>query len=158
MKHAIIIYTLMAFTWLSYASMHHHKEGGVDGEYTTYEVDQVTRLSGGGDGINPLLPRLIEVESHWKRDAVSTKGARGVAQIMPDTGRQPGLGVKPLQGDSDAESLRFANDYLNALKARYGDDRLALAAYNCGITCVDRALKQMPLETQNYVKKITVGD
>lgn len=97
-----------------------------------------------------LLNAQIKSESngqHTNPDGTlitSEAGARGIAQIMPDTGKNPGLGVKPLQNDSEQEHLRFQRDYMNALLNHYsGNQVLSLAAYNAGIGTVDQWVKQI---------------
>lgn len=83
----------------------------------------------------------------------SRSGARGIAQIMPDTGANPGYGVKPLQNDSEAEHRRFQKDYMTALLGHFGGDQSkALAAYNWGPGNVDRdpTMSHAPMETRNY--------
>ena len=83
----------------------------------------------------------------------SRSGARGVAQIMPATGANPGYGVKPLQNDSEAEHRRFQKDYMTALMGHFGGDQSkALAAYNWGPGNVDRdpSMSHAPMETRNY--------
>lgn len=80
-----------------------------------------------------LYSSLIGAESSWNPEAVSPTGARGLAQIIPSTGRQPGFGVKPLASDDPYENARFGADYLGAMLKRYkGDEEAALLAYNQG--------------------------
>lgn len=116
--------------------------------------------------MNPMLPNLVKTESGGNPNAVSPAGAGGLTQIMPTTARDPGYGVKPLQGwdgvnpatASPQEQLRFGNDYLNAMQHHEGgNQQLAAAAYNAGPGRVDAALKQLPAETQAYVPKVA-GD
>lgn len=112
-----------------------------------------------------LLNAVIKQESGGNPNAVSPKGASGIMQIMPDTARDPGYGVKPLQGWDGVdprtapveEQIRFGNDYLNAMRGEYGGDiNLALAAYNAGPGAVDKYGGIPPYqETQNYVKNIS---
>lgn len=112
-----------------------------------------------------LLDAVVKQESGGNPNAVSPKGAAGIMQIMPDTARQPGYGVQPLQGwdgvdprtASVEEQMRFGNDYLNAMKAQHnGNTELALAAYNAGPGAVQQYGGIPPYEeTQNYVKSIT---
>ena len=124
---------------------------------------------GASSGGEALYNSLLKQESGGRHtDAngnliTSKKGARGISQVMPATGKDPGLGVKPLQNESEEEYRRFGIDYLNALIKRYGGDRAkALAAYNAGIGRVDAAiakkganwLSAMPKETQHYVPSI----
>ena len=93
----------------------------------------------------------------------SPAGARGIAQVMPATGRDPGFNVRPLQDDSEVEGRRFGGDYLEAMLREFGGDKAkALAAYNAGPGRVKGAvrhhgddwLQHMPSETQNYVPRV----
>jgi hypothetical protein len=103
-----------------------------------------------------LIDALIQHESGGNNNAVSNKGARGLAQVMPATARDPGYGVKPLSSGKPEEQRRFATDYLGAMLKKYGgNEKLALAAYNAGPGAVDAHGDIPPFpETQNYVKKI----
>lgn len=86
-----------------------------------------------------LLPHLIQQESGGNQNAVSPKGAQGLTQVMPATGRAPGFGVSPLRDGSPQENVRFGRDYLTAMLKRYpGRPELALAAYNAGPGVADR--------------------
>lgn len=118
------------------------------------------------NGLNPMLPALVQQESGGNPNAISPKGAAGAFQIMPDTAADPGFGVTPLQGwdgkdprtATQAEQQRFANDYLNAMQARYGgDQRLAAASYNAGPGAVDQVIRQLPAETRQYVQNVAVS-
>lgn len=109
-------------------------------------------------GLDPeLFVRQIAQESRFNPDAVSPKGAVGIAQIMPDTARDPGYGVTPIEDRTDPEeSLRFSAELMRALLDEYnGDYGLALAAYNAGPGRVNEAggIPNIP-ETQNYVSSI----
>lgn len=116
-----------------------------------------------------VLPALAQVESRGRhRDANgnltrSPDGALGKYQIMPNTGRDPGYGVQPLQNNSMDEQRRFAKEYLDALQEEFGGSlNKALAAYNAGPGAVKNAVDErggnwmqgMPQETQNYVPSI----
>lgn len=124
--------------------------------------------TGAGVG-GTLLDSVIVQESRGRHYGAngqllrSSAGARGIAQIMPATGRNPGYGVRPLQDDSEAEHRRFASDYLGAMLREFdGDKSKALAAYNAGPGAVQKAvrrygdqwLRHMPAETQNYVPDV----
>lgn len=86
-----------------------------------------------------LLPRVIQVESGGDSNAVSSKGAQGITQIMPATGVNPGYGIKPLQNNSDEERMRFTKDYLTtSLGIFNGDVEKAIASYNQGINGVQQ--------------------
>lgn len=111
-----------------------------------------------------LMGALIQQESGGNPNAVSPAGAAGIAQIMPDTARDPGYGVQPLQNWDGQdprtapveEQLRFSQDYLAAMKANNGgSDELALAAYNAGPGAVQQHGGVPPYpETQNYVQNV----
>ena len=104
-------------------------------------------------GLDPaLLQAVVEVESAYNPDAVSPKGAVGLMQLMPETGKK--LGVKdPYQPRQNIEGGAL---YLQQLLKKYeGRLQFALAAYNAGEKAVDRYKGIPPFpETQNYVKKV----
>lgn len=106
-----------------------------------------------------LFRRLIAQESNFNPNAVSEKGAGGLGQVMPDTARDPGFGVRPLAAESlmdPAENIRFSADYFGAMMNKFdGDVPLALAAYNAGPGAVLEYGGVPPFEeTQNYIEKI----
>lgn len=107
--------------------------------------------------INALPPdyfaRLIWRESLFRPDAVSPKGAEGIAQFMPGTARLRGLkdSFHPL------EALGKSAEYLADLRDRFGNLGLAAAAYNAGEGGLSNfiATGRLPLETRAYVIAIT---
>lgn len=105
-------------------------------------------------GIPPgLFYRLISAESGGRTDALSPAGAIGPAQLMPGTAR--GLGVDPY---NPLENLEGGARYLRSQFDRFGDWRLALAAYNAGPGNVQKYGDVPPFsETQRYVKKVMAG-
>lgn len=119
---------------------------------------EMARMMADRYGVDPdVFVRQIMQESRFDPEAVSPKGAVGIAQIMPDTARAPGYSVVPIADRSDPEeSLRFAAEYMRALLNKYnGDYALALAAYNAGPGKVDKYNGVPPIkETQDYVAKI----
>lgn len=111
-----------------------------------------------------LFAAVVQQESGGNPMAMSPAGAAGIAQIMPDTARDPGYGVAPLAGWDGVdprtapvnEQLRFGNDYMNAMiKNRGGNVAEGLAAYNAGPGAVAEHGGVPPYpETQNYVQKV----
>lgn len=97
--------------------------------------------------------RLIWKESRFDPDAVSPKGAQGIAQFMPGTARARGL-EKPFD---PAQALPASASFLKALFDRFGHWGLAAMAYNAGETRVDGYLGGgfLPYETRDYVYAIT---
>jgi soluble lytic murein transglycosylase-like protein len=97
-----------------------------------------------------LVHALIQVESAWRIDAVSHKGAIGLMQLMPATAER--IGVDP---HDPVENLVGGVHLLSRLVQRYRRLDLALAAYNAGETAVNRYAGIPPYpETQAYVRKV----
>lgn len=102
-----------------------------------------------------LSPALIEAviwqESRWQHDAVSPKGAQGLAQLMPGTARY--LGVDPRDPYANLEGgARYLREQLNRFD---GNVEKALAAYNAGPGRVEQAGGVPRIrETQAYVVAI----
>lgn len=97
-----------------------------------------------------LFLRLVQRESGWNPSAVSTKGARGLAQLMPET-----AALLRVDADDPHQNLDGGARYLRMMYDRFGDWRLALAAYNAGPEAVDRHGGIPPYaETQGYVRHI----
>jgi soluble lytic murein transglycosylase-like protein len=100
-----------------------------------------------------LLHAVVTVESAYNPRAKSPKGATGLMQIMPDTGKRYGVTdlLNPLK------NLTAGAKYLRDLLAMFGNDkRLAVAAYNAGEGAVMRNGNAIPpyAETQAYVPRV----
>lgn len=98
-----------------------------------------------------LIQALMEVESGWDVLAVSPKGAQGLMQIMPGTGRDLALG-DPFD---PAANIEAGCRYLGQQLKTFGDVQPALAAYNAGPEAVRRfgGIPPFP-ETQRYVTAV----
>ena len=104
-------------------------------------------------GIDPALVRaVIKTESNFNRWAVSNKGARGLMQLIPETGRRFGVQdfFDPQQNvEGGVQYLRFLLEKFN------GNLDLSLAAYNAGENLVEKLGRIPPIrETQDYVRKV----
>ena len=75
-----------------------------------------------------FFTRLLWKESRFQSDALSPKGAQGIAQFMPDTAAERGL----LDPFDMATAIPASASYLADLKAQFGNLGLAAAAYNAG--------------------------
>jgi soluble lytic murein transglycosylase-like protein len=100
-----------------------------------------------------LLHAVISVESRYRSDAVSRRGAVGLMQLMPRTAKHYGVAdpLDPLQ------NLHGGAKYLRYLLKTYKNDvSLALAAYNSGETAVAKYGNQIPpyRETKQYVPRV----
>ena len=92
----------------------------------------------------------IEVESAYRQEAVSTAGAIGLGQLMPETAQE--LGVDP---NDPLQNLDGSARYLALMLREFGNPQLALAAYNAGPAAVHRYGGIPPyLETQNHVARV----
>ncbi|BCW97155.1 MAG: lytic transglycosylase domain-containing protein [Fimbriimonadales bacterium] len=98
-----------------------------------------------------LVLRIIEAESGGDPRAVSPKGALGLMQLMPETARALGV-ADPLD---PVQNIEGGVRYLSHLIQRFGDLRLALAAYNAGPGRVQQYGGVPPFpETQRYIERI----
>jgi cell wall-associated NlpC family hydrolase len=97
-----------------------------------------------------LLAGLIQQESGFNPDAVSSAGAEGIAQFMPATAA--GLGVDPYDPTS---AINGAAQMLGSYTRQFGSYADALAAYNAGSSAVERYGGIPPYaETQAYVPAV----
>lgn len=104
------------------------------------------------NGLDPaLVAAVTRAESGFRVDAGSPAGAQGLMQLMPSTAA--GLGVTDIH--DAAQNLGAGSRYLKQQIERFGDLRLALAAYNAGPGAVSRYGGVPPYaETQAYVDKV----
>jgi soluble lytic murein transglycosylase-like protein len=94
-----------------------------------------------------MFLRLVQQESGWNQGAVSPKGATGLTQLMPGTAARLGVDETDPQ-----DNLEGGARYLAMMYSRFGNWRLALAAYNAGPEAVDKYGGIPPYaETKGYV-------
>ena len=109
-----------------------------------------------------LVTAIAAVESGFRPNAVSRKGALGLMQIMPATGARYGVSISGQPVTSaliqDPElNAQVGSRYLADLLRQFnGEIELAIAAYNAGEGAVLRHGGRVPPfpETQNYVAKV----
>jgi soluble lytic murein transglycosylase len=110
-----------------------------------------------------LLAAVIYQESKFDADARSPSGAVGLMQLLPETGQ----GIADRTGGSQWTpddllnpelNIRYGSWYLRHLLDKYGNESLALAAYNAGQTNVDRWRERgvgiQFQETRHYLKRV----
>src|SRR5690242_8442465 len=107
-------------------------------------------------GLDPALVRaMIQTESNFNRWAVSDKGARGLMQLIPETGAR--YGVRDFF--DPRQNIEGGVRYMKFLLAKFnGNLDLSLAAYNAGENLVER-LGRIPSipETRDYVRKVRLN-
>jgi soluble lytic murein transglycosylase-like protein len=113
----------------------------------------VIRSASAESGVDEALLRaIIHAESAFNPRALSIKGAQGLMQLMPGTGRDMGV----MDAFDANQNIRGGARYLALLlKSFNGDERLAAAAYNAGQGAVQRYNGVPPYaETQVYVERV----
>ena len=137
----------------------------------TEEVEQFSEEFGVDED---LVYAVIRTESGFREEVESHAGAVGLMQLTPDTFawlqeyHLDGEVIYPAEKLKDpAVNIRYGTYYLHWLLERYGDVRTACAAYNAGVTNVDRwledsrysadgsTLSSIPYsETDKYVERV----
>lgn len=117
-----------------------------------------------------LIYSVIKAESNFNKTAHSTKGAKGLMQLMDETAawcsKKGNIPCEDIYNIST--NIEIGTYYLSYLFKKYdGDETLAIAAYNAGQGRVDKWLSDPEIspdgehletipfeETDNYIKKI----
>ena len=101
-----------------------------------------------------LVEAVAKVESGFNPRALSHKGARGLMQVIPATGRRFGVRADKLY--EPEHNIAAGTAYLAWLSKRYGGKLdFVIAAYNAGEGAVDNHGGIPPYrETRNYVKRV----
>jgi soluble lytic murein transglycosylase-like protein len=174
----MIILVLASVTTIASTSRKKNYTKAVMNEIPAYEVEmkrQVVRYVTVAGNIahdlkaSPdLVIAVIWIESHFKAEATSQVGAKGLMQIMPKTRKalltqmknyneivskylNQGLSYKEL------EDIILGTYYLNDLKKQFkGNTELAIVAYNMGPTWVRKQLRRnFPVgKENNYLTKV----
>jgi membrane-bound lytic murein transglycosylase B len=117
-----------------------------------------TGTSSAATSMSTATPELIAAITRSEsgaqgQAAISSKGAIGLMQLMPDTAAS--LGVDP---NDPAQNVAGGTAYINQLLRKYGGNvPEAVGAYNAGPERMDRFLAgkaTLPSETQNYISSV----
>ena len=121
------------------------------GRRAPQEVRSLIESASVRNGIDPdLMEALSYQESRFRSGAVSPKGAKGLAQLMPGTAKELGVDI-----NDPAQNVEGGARYLAQQIKRFGSIELGLAAYNAGPGAVEKYKGIPPFpETQNYVKNV----
>jgi soluble lytic murein transglycosylase-like protein len=98
-----------------------------------------------------LVAAVVQAESDFRPRLVSPKSAQGLMQIIPETSRLLGC-ENPFD---PAANIAAGCKYLRQLLDRFGDQRMAVAAYNAGEGNIERFGGIPPFdETRDYVERV----
>jgi soluble lytic murein transglycosylase-like protein len=98
-----------------------------------------------------LIAAVVQAESDFRPGLVSSKSAQGLMQIIPETSRILGCD-DPFD---PSKNIAAGTKYLRHLVDRFGDERIALAAYNAGEGRVERCGGVPPIaETRQYLDRV----
>ncbi|MGR8931361.1 MAG: transglycosylase SLT domain-containing protein [Gammaproteobacteria bacterium] len=100
-----------------------------------------------------LVHAVIQAESAYNSEAVSTAGAVGLMQLMPDTARRYGVTDRRDPVQNVEGGTRYLKDLLGMFNSNL---KLAVAGYNAGEGAVMKYNYSVPpyQETQNYVQHV----
>jgi soluble lytic murein transglycosylase-like protein len=120
----------------------------------SYAYEQMIEDAARLHRISPALVKaVIQAESRFDKNAVSSQGAVGLMQILPSTARSVGI-QSPMEAKNN---ITAGVRYLKSLLEQFGDDEyLALAAYNCGPDAIRRYGGKMPpfSQTRSFVAQV----
>ena len=119
------------------------------------EFEMLIETTARAHQVSPLLIKaVIQAESQFNPTAISHKGAVGLMQVMPATARAEGVTNNLMDPRMNLEA--GVRHLKKLLKSFNDDERLALAAYNCGQEAMKRFNNEVPPfpETRNYVNRV----
>lgn len=100
-----------------------------------------------------LLHAVIQTESAYRAKAVSSAGAVGLMQLMPETAKRYGVTNRTDPVENINGGTRYLKDLLKMFNSNLS---LAVAAYNAGENAVRKYNNSIPPypETRNYVRHV----
>jgi soluble lytic murein transglycosylase-like protein len=129
-------------------------DGNMDYQAYFDRYDKIIRQAARKHGIDSsLIKAVIRAESDFDKHAVSSKGAQGLMQLMPETAKELEVG----DSFDPKENIHAGVRYLKRqLKNFQNDVSLALAAYNAGENAVRRYGHRIPpyKETRTFVDRV----
>lgn len=117
------------------------------------EFEQLIRTCSEKYGVNPsLVKAVIHAESGYNPNAVSSKGASGLMQLMPSTAKSLKVADRFNPKDNVEGGVKYLRFLLDTFR---GDVSLAVAAYNAGLNKVAKYGGIPPYnETRTYVNRV----
>jgi len=116
-------------------------------------IDMIAKAAAKHQMDPKLLHAVIQAESAYNANAVSSAGAVGLMQLMPDTARRYGV----IDRRDAEQNIDGGTRYLKDLLAMFNSNlKLAVAGYNAGEGAVMKYNNSVPPypETRNYVQHV----
>jgi soluble lytic murein transglycosylase len=156
--------TVLAVLGVAFGTVQLTRPAWYDRLWYPLKYEEIVRGHARNYRLDPaLLAAVIYQESKFRPDARSKRGAIGLMQLLPDTAK--GIALRTGGAKFEVDDLwepelnvRYGSWYLRHLLDKYGDERLALAAYNAGQHNVDEWRKRgvgiQFEETRHFVDRI----
>ena len=164
MRRLLTLTALLGVLALTFVSLQAAKPGWWERMWYPLRYEHIVRGHAHNYGLDPaLLAAVIYQESKFEAKARSASGAIGLMQLLPDTAdgiaiHTGGAAFRTADLYDPEINVRYGAWYLRHLLRKYGDERVALAAYNAGQDNVDRwraAGREIAFaETRAYVDRV----
>jgi soluble lytic murein transglycosylase-like protein len=124
------------------------------------ELAQVVHSESRRLGVDPLyVLALMKVESGFRANAVSRRGAIGLLQVRPIAARsvarvEPAAHLGATRLDDPRTNVALGLRYLQHLEEQFGDRATVLAAYNMGPTRVRRQMAERKPVSRAYAQRV----
>lgn len=134
--------------------------------------DEIEFASESFDMDKSIIYSIINTESHFNKNAVSSKGAVGLMQIMFSTAKEVSgkIGLSEFDLKNPEDNILIGTAYISELIKRFDNLDVAICAYNAGPSNVSnwlinkdysddgKVLKEIPFaETRGYLEKFKLN-
>lgn len=163
MKKWIISFSCCAIFIFAFVFLMHSFYARV---FPVYYQNEVTFASESCGVDKATIYSIINIESHFNKNALSSKGAVGLMQVLPTTASEVAkkIGMEEFDLTNPKDNILLGTAYYSFLYKKFQDKTAALCAYNAGPSNVNVWLKKysadgvklnkIPFpETENYIKK-----
>jgi soluble lytic murein transglycosylase len=164
MRTALSVLVVLAAAGAAFAYVHETEPGWYERLRYPLSYEEIVRGHAKNYDLDAaLLAAVIYRESKFNASARSSSGAIGLMQLLPETANGIALHTGGTQFEVDdlydpEINVRYGAFYLHRLLNKYGDTRLALAAYNAGQRNVDTWIAEGEgiqfSETRAYVDSV----
>jgi len=164
MKRLAVVASALVVVAAAFLYVHKTEPGWWVRQWYPLRYEAIVRGHAHNYRLDPaLLAAVIDQESKFRADVVSSSGAIGLMQLLPDTAK--GIAIHTGGNRFRVQDLytpeinvRYGAWYLRHLLDKYGDERTALAAYNAGQENVDQWRQDgrgiVFSETRHYVDRV----